>query len=115
MSTAAMIGHASGDEEYVLGGDDNFTAFCSVEASCLMNNQSTVCKAETIPSVHAEIRFDVDADGRIFHCDDTNENVDEPLCRFMEGCRASSVFPHCDVNLATTTDIVKNRKNSTTL
>lgn len=110
LSTVSFLGFTAGDEKLVSGGLDNTTQLCSVEAACHIRGDIEICQQQIVPTVNAEVRFDIDSNGKTFQCDDSNENLDQPICRFLEGCLESSLLPNCHFQVATTKDIVNNRK-----
>lgn len=109
-SAVALAGKVSGNEGYSVGGWDNTTEFCSVESTCVINNQTEICQEYLVRTGESEVRADIDPNGDIFECDATNDEVDQALCRVVEGCKSSSKLPHCNFQLATTSDIMKDRK-----
>lgn len=105
----SLVGHSSGDDEFSVGGWDNSTNQCSLESTCLMDKFSGVCES-LVPTSSSWNRADIDNNGKIFECDETNEDVDLAVCRFLEGCHDSSKYPNCSFQLATTSDLFRNRK-----
>lgn len=105
----ALVGHSSGDDEFSVGGWDNVTNQCSLESTCLMDKLSGVC-GSLVPTSSSWNRADIDNNGKIFECDETNEEIDLAVCRFLEGCNDSSKYPNCSFQLATTSDLFRNRK-----
>lgn len=82
-----------------------------MESTCVVNNTTDICQNQLVRTGESLVRADIGADGRIFECDATNEVVDQALCRVVEGCKSSSKLPHCNFQLATTSDIFANSKS----
>lgn len=107
-STVSMIGYAHGDDEYMVGAHNDL-GLCGMESICLVDSSSEICQ-DTEDGIVAEVRYDIQEDGRIFQCDDSNTLVNQGVCRYLEGCYNSSVYPHCAFQVATTIDLLSNRK-----
>ncbi|CAB9512047.1 expressed unknown protein [Seminavis robusta] len=81
---------------WIIGGHDNVTQQCSLELTCIIDGDGPFCQNELTGNVEQyEIRNQVAKDGRVFQCDQSNENVGQDDCRFLTDCYGSSVFPNC--------------------
>lgn len=108
-TAVSLVGHSSNDDEYSVSATDNTTELCSVESTCLMNNNSDICQSLG-PSSPVWGRADINPDGNIFECDDSNSVIDQAVCRVLDQCHQSSKYPHCSFSLATTSTLFENRK-----
>lgn len=88
----SLVGHSSNDDEYSVSATDNTTELCSVESTCLMNNNSDICQSLG-PSSPVWGRADINPDGNIFECDDSNSVIDQAVCRVLDQCHQSSKYP----------------------
>lgn len=110
-SPVALGAHVHDETKIIVGGHDNVTQQCALEATCIMDRESNFCKNDLIDNIEEfEIRNQISKEGEIFQCDKSNEDAGQADCRFLTECYSSSVYPHCHFRLRTNADIVANRK-----
>eukprot|EP00525_Craspedostauros_australis_P008648 CAMPEP_0198134420 /NCGR_PEP_ID=MMETSP1442-20131203/60069_1 /TAXON_ID= /ORGANISM="Craspedostauros australis, Strain CCMP3328" /LENGTH=358 /DNA_ID=CAMNT_0043795563 /DNA_START=441 /DNA_END=1517 /DNA_ORIENTATION=- len=107
-TASGINGFADGDVKLLIPGNSS-QGSCSMEASCLNDCESDMCRglyresSQKFTAV-ATIRDD----GSVLECDETNGVLDQKTCNVVGGCYGSSVYPSCHFQYRTQSDILRD-------